>query len=164
MKKSHRPTIDEILTQFFAGLREGTKGLTLTRIMLIEQRLRECVEAEAARILVDSDLQILAAERQFDPINAVARTMHADDLVFVLALFVREPWLPEERVQRTRQLQVTEKLTRFLQYYQLIDRFSIACPLIDIEIAVGHDRMLRRDERRQKRVQAMRERSSHAAP
>ncbi|RNE62298.1 hypothetical protein [Cryobacterium tepidiphilum] len=153
MKKSHRPTIDEILTQFFADLREGKKGLTLTRLMLIEQRLRECVESEADRVLVASDLQILAAERQFDPADAVARTMHADDLVFVLALFVREPWLPEERVQRTRHLQVTEKLTRFLQYYRLIDRFSIACPLIDIEIAVDQDRIVRRDERRAKRLQ-----------
>lgn len=160
MKKSHRPTIDEILERFFSEQRTGKKGLTLTRIMTIEQRLRECVEAEAERVLVASDLQILAAEREFDQTNAVARTMHADDLVFLLTLFVKEPWLPEERVQRTRHLQVTGKLAHYLQYYRLVDRFSIACPLIDIEIAVDQERMLRRTERREKRLQAMRERLS----
>lgn len=103
MTKTHRPTIDEILERFFRGLREGKKGLTLSRIDLIEQRLRECVEVEAERILVASDLLILAAERQFDPTNSVARTMHADDLVFLLALFVKEPWLRDER--RAKQVQ-----------------------------------------------------------
>lgn len=157
MTNAHRPTIEVILQRFFAEQRAGKKGLTLARIELIERRMRECVESEAEHILVPADVQILAAEREFEAADAVARTMHADDLLFLLTLFVKEPWLPEERVQRTRHLQVTEKLMRFLLNHGLIDRYGLACPLLDIEVAVDQERMLRRDARRQKRIEANRE-------
>ncbi len=143
-----RRTIDEILQPFFAAETTGKKGLTLHRIGAVERHLRDCCEREAERILITSDLALLAAERQFDPEGAVARVMHADDLIFMLSIFVRPEWQPADPVQRRVQLRITEKLTAHLVRRRLIDRSSLACPLIDIEIGIRRGRdEVRRQQR-----------------
>lgn len=143
-----RPTIDEILQPFFESQVTRKKGLGLRRIEEVERRLRVCSESEAERILIASDLAVLAAERQFDPDGAVARVMHADDLVFILAIFVQSDWQPSDPMQRRVQLRVTEQLAGYLVRRRLIDRSSLACPLIDIEVAIARGREeLRRQQR-----------------
>ncbi|TFB88637.1 hypothetical protein E3O25_15975 [Cryobacterium sp. TMT1-3] len=139
-----RSTIDPILRQFFDHELAGKAGLSRSRIEVVERRLRECLEAEAERILVTGDLEILAAERQFMQDGAVARTMHADDLVFMLSLFVCDPWLPDDPVQRATQLRLAEYLTGHLLEARLVDREQVVCPLIDIRVAIDTEKVLRR--------------------
>src|SRR5688572_27783662 len=116
-----RHTIDEILGPFFAAQVKGKKGLTLRRVQEVEQHLRLCSETEAERVLLDSDLTVLSAERQFNAEGAVARVMRADDLVFILAIFVQPEWLPSDLTQRRVQLRVTEQLLATLVRRRLID-------------------------------------------
>lgn len=149
MKTTRRLTIDEILQRFFSEQRADTKGITLLRIRRIEERLRECVEAEAESILVTSDLKIVAAEREFEPEGAVARTMHADDLIFVLSEFVKDPWLPAERLQRAKQVQLSTALTGYLLRSGLVDPAGMSCALIEIEVAVHQERARQRRARRE---------------
>ena len=139
-----RPTINEILEPYFSARLEGKKGLTRERIQTVERQLRACIEAEAERILVASDLRLLTAEREFDPAGAVGRVMHADDLVFILSIFVRAPWLPDDPVQRHRQLQLTDALTGYLLGRRLVDRSELICPLLDIRAGIDRDRRERR--------------------
>lgn len=147
-----RHTIDEILQPFFATQANGKKGLTLRRIEEVERHLRACAEREAERILITSDLALLVAERQFAPEGAVARIMHADDLIFILSIFVRSDWQPADPVQRRVQLRITEQLTTHLVRRRLIDRSSLACPIIDIEIGVQRGREEVRQQQQQARA------------
>ena len=146
-----RPTINEILERYFSARLEGKKGVTRERIETVERQLRACIEAEAERILVSSDLRLLAAERQFDPAGAVGRVMHADDLVFILSIFVRDPWLPDDPVQRHRQLQLTDALTGHLLGRRLVDRNELICPLLDIRAGIDRERQERRRVRATRR-------------
>ncbi|MGO4103370.1 hypothetical protein AB4Y63_05410 [Leifsonia sp. YAF41] len=149
--KTQRPTIDPILRQFFDDSVANKSGLARSRIELVERRLRECLESEAERILVSDDKEILAAERQFAWEGAVARTMHADDLIFILMLFVRDPWLPDNPVQRATQLRLTEYLTAQVLTARLIDQEQMSCQLIDLRVGIDREkaalRRIRRDER-----------------
>lgn len=147
-----RPTIDEILRPFFAAQVTGKKGRTFHRIEEVERQLRLCGESEAERVLVASDLAVLAAERQFDPDGAVGRVMHGDDLVFILAIFVQADWQPSDPVQRRAQLRITEQLAWYLVRRRIIDRSSLACPLIDIEIGIERGREQVRRQQREARA------------
>ncbi|MEX1079531.1 MAG: hypothetical protein WED09_10530 [Homoserinimonas sp.] len=147
-----RHTIDEILQPFFNSQTTGKKGLTLRRIQEVERHLRACSETEAERILIAPDLAVLAAERQFNPNGAVARVMHADDLVFILSIFVGPEWQPTDPVQRRVQLRITEQLAGVLIRRRLVDRSSLACPIIDIEIGIQRGRDEVRRQQRQARA------------
>lgn len=151
MKTTQRHTLEEILERFFTEQRADKKGLALTRIRLIEGKLRECVESEAEHILVTSDLQIVAAERQFTPERAVARTMHADDLLYLLSIFVEERWLPGERVQRAKHLQLASALADHLLRTGLVNPEGMSCPLLEIRGAVDRERAVQRRARRENR-------------
>lgn len=106
------------------------------------------METEGERILVSEDREILAAERQFTPQDAVARTMHADDLVFVLLMFVRDPWLPDDLVQRATQLRLTEYLTALLLADRLVDVEQLRCELMDLRAWIDDEKALLRRIRR----------------
>jgi hypothetical protein len=145
---TQRPTINPILRQFFDSSTTNKTGLARSRIHLVERRLRECLETEGERILVSEDREILAAERQFTPQDAVARTMHADDLVFVLLMFVRDPWLPDDLVQRATQLRLTEYLTALLLADRLVDVEQLRCELMDLRAWIDDEKALLRRIRR----------------
>jgi hypothetical protein len=130
------PTIDEILKQFFSAQLTGKTGLTRHRIEVVEERLRACAEAEAERILVTQDLLLLAAEREFDPAGAVARVMHAEDLIFILSIFATAPWLPDDPVQCRKQLQLTDALTGHVLARGLVNQQGLICPLLDIRARI----------------------------
>lgn len=148
-----RPHIDDILTSFFARECEGTKGVTRQRTELVERLLRECLEAEGARVLVDRDRIMLAAEHEFQPEGAFARTMHADDLIFVLPLFVQPPWLHSEPLVQRIQLYLTDALTGHIMYGGLADYDQLICQLYDIRNGIDSAKWaLNRDRRDRQRV------------
>lgn len=141
------PTIEELLNQFFTVQQSGKKGIGRQRIEEVERQLRACVEAEAERILVTSDLLLLASEREFDPTDAVARVMHADDLVFILSIFVEPGWQPSDPTQRQAQLRMTQLLTNYLLDYGFVDREELCCPLLDIRCGISRSRAELRQQR-----------------
>jgi hypothetical protein len=55
VRRNHtRPRIDDILTGFFADALEDQTGVARRRILAVEQRLRQCIEAEGDRMLTTS--------------------------------------------------------------------------------------------------------------
>jgi hypothetical protein len=141
-------TIDDILAHFFASYLDKKTGVARRRIEQAERQLRACIEAEAPRILVEEDLRMLAAERQFNPEHAVARMMLADDLIFLMSIFVEPQWQPADRLQRSAQLLLTSKLLEFVVGRGLVSRRELACPILDIEAGVVRGRAeLQREKR-----------------
>jgi hypothetical protein len=115
-----RPRIDDILTGFFADALEDQTGVARRRILAVEQRLRLCIEAEGDRMLTNEDYLILAAERAFDPDHAIARTMHAEDLLWVLTVFLLDPWRLGDPLALRVQAQLTDDLTNRIVYGGLV--------------------------------------------
>ncbi|PRY67140.1 hypothetical protein B0I08_10733 [Glaciihabitans tibetensis] len=140
-------TIAHILTHFFAAYLDGKTGVTRRRTDEAIHQLRACIDAEAERILEEDDLRLLAAERQFDEYEAVARVMQADDLVFLLSIFVEPQWQPNDRLQRAAQLQLTEKLLAFILTRRLVDRRELACPILDVQAGISRGRAELRSQR-----------------
>ncbi|TFD78267.1 hypothetical protein E3T48_07450 [Cryobacterium fucosi] len=125
---------------FFEHELEARTGpVTRQRITRVHQRLLDCLETESEVILVGDDRVLLAAEREIQPLGAMARTMHAEDLLFGLDLFLREPWLDpgsQERQDQRVQLRLTSALIGMLVTSRLIDRSRCACPLIDLQARI----------------------------
>ena len=136
---SHRPNIDGILVAFFGREREGKKGLTLQRIDLVERLLRQYLDAAGDRILVDDDRILLAAEREFEPDGAFARTMHADDLVFTLPNFLNTV-ASLEPLDRRVQLRMVDRLIGFLLGEGLVDQGELFRPLLEARVAIDNGR------------------------
>lgn len=131
-----RPHIEEILTEFFSGQLEGKTGLRRKRIEFAYARLRECLEAEGPRVLVTNDLVLLAAEREFHPDDAFTRTMHADDLIYTLGIYVRDPWLSENATDRRVQLRLADALAGTVLGKRLINRGDMMCVLLDLRAGI----------------------------
>jgi hypothetical protein len=127
-----RPHIDEILAEFIPRLLEAKTGLRRRRMETAEQHLRRCLEEDGHSVLTDGDKFLLESEREFAPDGAFARTMHADDLVFALNIYVRDPWLLADRLERAVQLRLAESLTAMVLQRRLVDEQELVCPLLDL--------------------------------
>jgi hypothetical protein len=131
-----RPTIDTLLDAFFPPFIEQTHGVLRARSLRVMTALDKFLEAEGEGILVPGDLVILAAEREFERRAAFARTMHAEDLVFALPLFLRKPWLhPDPLLQRV-QLKVVQQLVVYLREHVCFSEVEVALPLAEIRTAI----------------------------
>lgn len=127
-----RPHIDEILTAHLTAQARGKTGLRHRRIVGADEQLRKCMEAEGHRVLTDGDRSVLDFERELTPQDAFARTMHADDLLLVLDIFVSEPWLLPDRVDRAVQLRYADTLAAQLIAGHLIDQCDLSCALLEL--------------------------------
>ena len=147
-----QPTIDEILRPFFDRRLEGTTGIKRQRIERVEQLLRTCLEAEGEQILVERDRTILAAERAFQAEGAFARTMRADDLAYVLPIFLEPPWLQPDRLLQRVQLHLADALTGHLVYGRLVT-WDDSCILWEIRGGIDRAKWeLNRDRREKQRA------------
>jgi hypothetical protein len=130
-----QPTINDILQDFFAAEKEDKQPELQARFAAVEYQLRACIEREAERILVDEDLELVRGERELSPGAAVARLGHADDLIYLLSIFVEPRWQPLEAAQRTIQLVLTKRLASWVMMRGLVDYDDVSCPLLDIQAA-----------------------------
>lgn len=87
-------------------------------------------------MLVTRDLVVLAAEREFDPVGAVARTMHADDLIYVLPTFLEPPWLQGTDLMRRSQLTLVSHLTAQLLRDGTVNYDEVTCPVHEIRARI----------------------------
>ncbi len=156
--KKPRLNIDSLLTTFFDHQREQCAGVRRTRITLIEKMLRECLEAEGEQFLSGRDQVVLSAEREFRPEQAFARTMHADDLIWVLPVFLHDEWMPENPLVRRLQLQLIDALTGHIIYggYALYD--DLVCQLYEIRGGIDRAKWVlntvNREKQRERRLAA----------
>jgi hypothetical protein len=96
------PTADLFLQEFFADRRRGTAGVRRDRIDRAEADLRLAVELVEPDGL-DADLLILlAAEREFAPVAAVARVLPVTGLVAVLHRYLTDPLYRPHAVDEAR--------------------------------------------------------------
>lgn len=115
-----RPNADLILTDFFDRKLEHARGIAEERILRVRARLAECIAAEGDALIEAADRRILEAERQFDPDTAFERTMHAEQLLWVLATFLLEEWSLPDPLARRVQLDVVAELTDEIVYTGLV--------------------------------------------
>lgn len=135
-----RPAITTILRAFFDDRAVGTTGIARERILTTESRLREFLETEGERGLASSDRAILAAERQITPAGAFCRLMHADDLVYVLALFVEGDRLERGLIDRRVQLRLVDQLASWMLARGMVDREEVLCPLLELRGRISRAR------------------------
>ncbi|MFD1723068.1 hypothetical protein [Amnibacterium endophyticum] len=98
------PTADGLLTGFFTGRVAAASASERSVVLRLDADLRLAVELEGERLLDDDEQVLLAAERQFDRLGAVARVAGPVALVRVLERYVGDPvYRPHDRVDaRTR--------------------------------------------------------------
>ena len=134
------PSIDEILTAFFAREHAAASDALARRIERIERTLRSCLETDCDQALDDGGASLLAAERVLEPEGAFARSMRADDLVFALVVLLEDRWLPEHAADRRLHVRLALRLVDFLLERRLIDERDLACPLIELKVRVSRVR------------------------
>jgi hypothetical protein len=139
------PSIDEILTAFFAREHAAAAGLR-SRLERVERTFRDCLETDCDRVLDDSGASLLAAERVLEPHGAFARSMRAEDLVFALVVLLEDRWLAEDPADRRLQVRIVLRLVDFLLERRLVDERDLACPLIDLKVRVSQVRAAMRGE------------------
>ena len=84
------PTADPFLVDFFADRRRGASGVRRDRIDRTEADLRLAIEL-AEEVLSEDELALVHAERQFEPLAAVARVLPVPALPAVLHRFLTDP-------------------------------------------------------------------------
>ncbi|MBW4040825.1 MAG: hypothetical protein HIU86_01685 [Acidobacteria bacterium] len=84
------PTADPFLAEFFADRRRGTSGVRRDRIDRVEADLRLAIELTEQEELAADDVVLLAAERQFAPLAAVARVLPVTALPAVLHRYLTD--------------------------------------------------------------------------
>lgn len=135
-----RPPITAVLDRFFAVEAGLVSGARLRCLERVERTLRTCLEVEGERVLEPRGRSLLQAERVLDPVDAFARTMHADDLAFALPLFLGERWRAADLLEARMQVHVAERLAGFLVDQRLIDPAALACALIELEVLAARVR------------------------
>lgn len=109
------PTADPFLADFFADRRRGAFGVRLERIDRAESDLRLAVELTGAEALDADGLVLLDAERQLEPIAAVARVLPVTALPAVVHRFLTDPIYRPRPVDEARdRLDVIAALIRTL--------------------------------------------------
>jgi hypothetical protein len=137
---SSRPSIDEILTAFFAREHATASGIRSSRLEGIEAGLRRCLEVDCDRVLDERGLSLLRVERVLEPHGAFARSMRADDLVFALIVFLEDRWLAADAGDRRLQVRIALRIVDFLLERRLVDERDLACPLIELKVEVSRVR------------------------
>ncbi|WP_404475414.1 hypothetical protein [Microbacterium aerolatum] len=141
---TQRPHIDEILTAFLSAQLKNKTGLRRRRIVTAEVQLRRCMETDGHRILTDGDRSVLKLEQEISPESAFARTMFADDLLFALGIYVSEPWLLPDRIDRDVQLRFAEALSAQLISWRLIDQWDLSCAILEVRGSIRRAKLEQR--------------------
>jgi hypothetical protein len=80
--------------------------------------------------------------------------MHADDLIYVIPIFLQQPWLQAEPLLQRAQLEIAEWLTARIVHDRLVDYGDLSCPLLEIRVSIDRARReLNRERRERSRLQ-----------
>ena len=135
------PTISDLLDDFFVGYQPNAPVGVQARIDIVRNDLEEHLDLEGPRILSASQLAVVDNEKQFDPIGAFARTMHADDLYYALQHYLDPAHAFDDVSLRETQLDVVAALAESLwRTRQVSSRNVSECTVIEFEIALRRGR------------------------
>ena len=135
------PTISDLLDDFFVGYQQNAPVAVHARIDSVRSDLERHLDLEGPRILTTGQLAILNTEKQFDPVGAFARTMHADDLFYALELYLQPANAFEDASLRETQLDVVAALAERLWRSPFISAENVSeCTVIEIEIGLKRGR------------------------
>ena len=136
-----RPTIAELLDTFAHDFLLNAKVRSRKRFPLIRAHLTRYLETDADNILTRHDLEILRAERELDPINAFARTMHADDLFYAMHDYFESAHALGPIEDRRAQLDIAAHLCQWLWDRHYVSEHTVdECAVLDVQFALRHAR------------------------
>jgi hypothetical protein len=108
------PSIDILLRAFFEPKMHRAKPERRARLMNIERRLRRYLETEVPGRLCSECAALIAAERQFNPHDIVARLFDASGLLACLPGFMAPHHLPADAAERRVHYEVVRGIGRML--------------------------------------------------
>jgi hypothetical protein len=142
------PTIAELLDEFFRLYKPTAARALRARIDLVRSHLGVHLEDDGPRELTTPQLIILEADKAFDPHGAFTRTMHAPELYYALARYLRPDSAMPGDAQRHTQVDVVAALAQFLWSRRLISLGTVSeCDIIEFDIAMERARNVRRRSR-----------------
>ncbi|WP_375388788.1 hypothetical protein [uncultured Amnibacterium sp.] len=109
------PTADPFLTAFFAERRRGASRVLRDRIDRTEADLRLAIELAEDDVLGTEERLLVVAEREFEPVAAVARVLPLPLLPAVLQRYLTDPlYLPGAADEARDRLETCAGLVRTL--------------------------------------------------
>jgi hypothetical protein len=115
------PTISEVLVRFLEDRCRARQPVTIDRYLRIDEHLRTYLEARGQDRLCSDDALLLAAEREFQPLGAFCRIMHADALLAALPDFLGADWLMPQGLDRKVQISQSSRLVHWLIRGRVVD-------------------------------------------
>jgi hypothetical protein len=135
--KAPAPTISTLLDTFCSNYEPAATPTTRARIERVRVDLEEHLEEEGNRILTDSQIELLASERELSGQGAFARTMHADDLFCTLDHYLHPTHAMIGLNARRCQIEFVGNLAQWLWNAKLVTNKTVSeCAIIELEIAL----------------------------
>lgn len=131
-----------MLTVFFRAVEARANQAVRAHAGAVRAHLDVYLDTEAERMLTPDELALVEAERQLDPVAAVARVTGAEALVAALPGFVDAAWLLPSRAAARAQIKVVELLVAWLEESRRVDRGEMACFLLEVVAACRRARSL----------------------
>jgi len=130
-----------VLNVFVAMAQESVNDVTAARYARVHrQLLRFLDEADFALCLGTGVAMLLEAERELGGPGAFFRLLGFDELVCCLPEFVAESWLLPGRPDASSQIDLSERLMRWLRLHGYLDMGLSGCILWDAEEAMARAR------------------------
>ena len=142
------PRADEVIGRFFAEHRRGSNGGRLRRLERAEADLRTCLEVLAPRLLTESELALLALEREFESEGAAARVAGADAILTLLPVFLEEyRWQGDDLEDRKLRIRLAEPLAHEVLRLPELRGVRLGRAVGRVEATVRHAIWMVRQER-----------------
>ncbi|WP_323959159.1 hypothetical protein GC088_11530 [Arthrobacter sp. JZ12] len=113
--------VETILTRYFSVSASGKHPATVQRYERVLAHLKLFLEEEGDSSINPESATLLALERQFQPDDAFARLLGAEDLVFALPRFLSSAWLLSDFHDRLAQISLVSRLVQWLCSRELVD-------------------------------------------
>jgi hypothetical protein len=142
------PKSDEVIERFFTEQRGDAEGRRVERLERAEADLRACLEEHAALVLAETEVALLALERQFDATGPAARVMQADALLLLLPLYLEESqWRGLDLEDRRLRIRIAEPLAHAVARLPELQEADLGTAVWIIEATVRHAVWMLRQER-----------------
>lgn len=134
------PNVDEILAGFLKTSCNGKQLSTSRRYDRVDAQLRKYLEAAGHRYMDDDKVELLGLEQAYQLDGACSRIMDAEDLLYALPDFLRDPWLMFNQWDKRTQIAQTSRLAQWLCSRRLLDSTLVGCAMIEVRLAVDYAR------------------------
>lgn len=115
------PAINQVLVRFLEHQCRGRQPVTVDRYLRIDAHLRTYLEARGQDRIGADDALLLAVEREFQPLGAFCRIMHADALLAALPDFLGVDWLMPRGLDCKVQISQSSRLVHWLVRGRVVD-------------------------------------------